>query len=142
MKKLLYIEGKDIKKEVADNNYIYVKLTRYQAFRWLNFKFFICKFTLQSNSRSIVRTLDLDLPALNDKSLAQKLVKEPVWNEIIDLMLNVATQFYQHKFDAPKIKQLESVKGRDIPAYEEEIINQDSRIAYLEELLQQNNINY
>lgn len=128
-KKIKIISGAEIKKEKIDNNIVYAKFTKYQAYRWLASSFFRNKFDIYDNGKDI--TLSLQLPEFKNKNLYKELVKEPVWNTIIDLLINISNSIFQDKVNATKrIKALEVLN--DISEYQQVILEQDKKINELE----------
>jgi FtsZ-binding cell division protein ZapB len=113
--KIEVIHGKDIKKQSADNNYVYLKATRQNYTRLSNLRFLDDRlgFKLADNDRQIT----LDLPKL----LYDKTLREPAFKTLVDCMTIYGLYNWRYKFEKPKLKSAFNKATAEIADYQEEI---------------------
>lgn len=114
------IDGKDIKKQSADNNYKFLKVNRQDYSRLTNLRFLDDRlgFKLADHDRQIT----LDLPKL----LYDKTLKEPAFKVLVDCMTIYGLYNWRYKFEKPKLKTEFNKATAEIADYQEEINRLDN----------------
>lgn len=128
MKKFKILTGKEVKVHLNNNNLLFVPITKEQG------KEFLKHTKLDAHFSYNARTLEVDfeLPELKDKSLEEKFKNEPLYMELIDMLIVYGFQRINQEVAEgmwrDRCKRLEEI---DIPDYQQGIIAQDEEIADL-----------
>jgi len=125
MKKFKILTGQEAKILTKDNNLLFIPITKEQGKEFIKASKLDAHFTYDRRTT----TIDFDLPELKDKSLDERFKQEPLYMELIDMLIVYAYKTINNNIEEYYWKtRCEQIETIDIPDYQNGIIEQEEII--------------